>query len=131
MNVLGEETTTLPEGYSLSLTKCEQVRPAGGMTQWTDLRAWRGDQEVKMRVDNVSASSLRVCLDLWVREILRHRAELTERPTIPVSKPVTPTEFVRNMAQAGMFIFDALDGDEQPQPQPKKSRSPKRKANAK
>jgi hypothetical protein len=114
METVGEETTTLPEGYSVSVCKLRMVTKRGGHT-FTELRAWRENKVVAMRVDDVGGHVLRQYLELWVREINRRRAALTAMPDATVyqtRKPENIAEFVIYMAINGMFIFGALDNGE-------------------
>jgi hypothetical protein len=114
METVGEETTTLSEGYTVSICKFSQVRKSGGLATHTELRAWRGDKIVKMHVDDIALHALRQYLDLWVREIQRRRVALTAIPAPPLinrMKPSNIPEFVIDMALNGLFLFGALDNN--------------------
>jgi hypothetical protein len=112
-SVIGQETTTLGEGATISVAVCQEARASGGLNTYTELRAWKGDDIVKMHVDPVSVHALRQYLALWLRAIERERARFTAKPEVPVNRPVNVTDFVRNMAFHGMFIFGVLDNGEQ------------------
>lgn len=108
MDVLAEERTTLPEGATVEVVKYFVTTKRGGHT-FTELRAWRDDQEVKMRVDDISACNLRQYMGLVIHQIQRHRVDLRATPKLLVQRPATIKDFVHNMAAKGMFIFNAIE----------------------
>ncbi len=109
IDVLVEETTTLPEGAQLSVCRCKLVG-AKRSNIFTELRAQRDGKLVKMRVTDVGPSNLSTYLTLIRRELLRRRLQLTKKPELePLRRPTNLDEFVQNMAYHDMFIFTALE----------------------
>lgn len=98
---LAEASITLPEGAVLTLTK---------YNGHCEIHAYREGNELRMRVDNISAQQVGTYLQMFAGEIARRRALLTEKPTfVPNSlKPKDMDTFVKHMAVQGMFIFDAI-----------------------
>ena len=78
MIVLAEETTTLPEGATLSAVRAKWTEDSCTVATW--LLAQRDRKRVRMRVDGVGPNSLRQYLDLTVREIQRE-AEKDQKET--------------------------------------------------
>jgi len=106
--IIKEETTNHPEGATISLSKCETKRKAGGSTFHTELSARSENATVKMRVQDVQTHNLRTYLDLCVKQIDRERSKLTEKPSMGWPTPQDFKMFVHEMAYQDMFIFNAL-----------------------
>jgi hypothetical protein len=108
-DALQEETTTLPEGACISISKMKSAGEKRTVL-FTELRAYRhgNNNIVKMRVDGVGPVNLRLYLDLIVREITRLRKSYTAKPLIGVTTPHTIADFVQEMACQDMFIFEVL-----------------------
>lgn len=102
-DVIAEERTTLPEGATLSISRV--TRPKLGPCN--ELRAWRDNNIVKMRADDITPQNLRWYLDRVIAEINRERAKLTNKPGMLFRNPKNIRDFVNNMAFFGMFILEA------------------------
>jgi hypothetical protein len=105
MTITAQETTTLPEGATITVFRAHRI---GADAVGTYLRAARDRAEIEMRVDDVAPGSLRAYLDLLIRWIQRERGKLTAKPEIACHTPKNLKDFVHNMAQAGMFVFAAI-----------------------
>jgi hypothetical protein len=102
-----------------------------------ELRAWLGDNIVKMRADDITPQNLRWYVDRVVAAINRERANLTGKPGMLIQTPKTIADFVNNMAFHGMFILEptvtgvaAFVAEPEPEPEiekPKKVRRRKAK----
>jgi hypothetical protein len=103
-DIIAEERTTLPEGATLCVARIS--RPKLG--PFTELRAWRDENIVKMHADNIAPHNLRWYLDNMVATINRARLKLTKKPGMLYRNPKTITEFVNNMAFYEMFILEAM-----------------------
>jgi hypothetical protein len=104
MNIIAEETTTLPEGAVLSVCR---VKPSRGPVHLV-LFALRGNKRVEMRLnESTSVASLPTLLKLIRRELERRRATMTKKPEldIPYRTPRTIQDFVISMAFKDMFVF--------------------------
>jgi hypothetical protein len=108
MGAIAEETTTLPEGATVSITRFDHATQRG-RSEFTQLRAWHDNELIKMRVDNISPQNMRQYLHLVIRQIERERAELTEAPVLIIRRPESIKDFVHNMAVKKMFIFNAIE----------------------
>ena len=132
MKVIAQETTTLPEGAVVTIMKCEQARK-DGMSRYTALHVYRGEKELEMRMDDVSASNLRQYFDMVVREINRRRQAMTAKPAfVDPGKPAL-AQFIDRMALSDMFMFDAvnpvIESDLKPE-KPKRRRKEKKEVTA-
>jgi hypothetical protein len=109
MTIIHQETTTLSEGATVSLIKYSTVRKTGGLMIHTELRARRDENEIKMSVDDVSPTSMKIYLAMVIRAIETERKKLTVKPEYDSRLPDTFRQFVNSMAFNDMFIFNALE----------------------
>lgn len=110
MNVLAEETTTLPEGAVITVYR-GQYTGDRLKSKFTQLVAYHAEHRVEMRMDDVGAHCLKTYLRLVVREIERRRMAMHAPPqwVSAPSAPKTMKDFVDTMAYYGMFIFETLN----------------------
>lgn len=121
-DIIAEERTTLPEGAVVSVSRVN--RPKLG--PFTEIRAWRGNNIVKMRADDVTPQNLRWYLDNIVKEIARERVLLAVKPSMQIRSPNTIKEFVNNMAACNMFLFESTLTEPILQAEPEKPKKKRR-----
>lgn len=104
MVTLATETTTMPEGATVSVVRANTKTGAVN----TYLIAAHGKKEIQMKVDDISPGSMPQYLKMMCREIDKLRALIEKKPEFEYYGPNTIRSFVHNMAYHGMFIFDTL-----------------------
>src|SRR5881394_614004 len=105
IEAIAEQTTTLPEGATVSVVLFQSTTKRG-MTKFTEIRARRGDDMIKMRLsEGVSPHVLPTLLAMSVRQIEKERAVVKSGQH---RRPVTFREFVESMMDHDMFLTPIL-----------------------
>jgi len=121
-DVIAEQTTTMPEGATVSVVLCQ-----GKAKAFTELRARRGDDMIAMRLsNNVSPHALPTLLVLSIKQIEKEQALQNAIGYVRLGgfrRPSSFTEFVSTMVDRGMFLTPILDiNTPEPMPEPIKPR---------
>ncbi len=124
-DIIAEQSTTLPEGAIISVVLGRNKTKRGASKAFTEIRARRADDMIKMRLSHdVSPHALPTLLTMSVKQIEKERKLVKSEQ---MQRPTTFKEFVSSMMNHDMFLSPILEGMENGSQEVESAPKPKRK----